>query len=98
MNVPPPALCENVPMAQLADHSLSPPRGPACCVSTMNASPMNIMCHDPVMVISIGICHDRGFMLVPDDSSIRYIPELAGACPRHSTAPSSIAASTPRPG
>ncbi len=41
---------------------------------------MNMPCHDPIWVMVIGIAHELGFKLVPEDMFIRYIP-LSLICP-----------------
>ncbi len=61
-------------MNQFGAYSLSPPRGPDCCVSTRYPWPINIRFQDPAFGASIGICQDCGFILVPDAVFIRYIP------------------------
>src|SRR6516164_9346883 len=71
---PLPTLCSAEIMNVFGEYSLSAPRGPDCCVSTMNACPMSIRFHDPRRGMSIGIGHDGGFKLVPDAMFMRNMP------------------------
>ncbi len=48
-------------MNELGEYSLSPPRGPDCCVSTRNAVPMNIVFQFPKCIMSMGMGHEAGF-------------------------------------
>src|SRR5271166_448389 len=74
IRLPPHRLCPAENMKAFGEYSLSPPRGPDCCVSTRNAVPMNIRSHEPARVISMGMAQDAGFRLVPDAVSMRYMP------------------------
>jgi hypothetical protein len=69
-----PTLCSADAMNQLAEYSLSPPRGPDSWVSTRKAVPMNMVFQLPGCVMIIGIGQDAGFAAVPDASFIRNIP------------------------
>ena len=75
MSDPPATLCMAPSIPQLLEYSLSPPRGPDCCVSTTNAWPIHIKCQLPARVISIGMGHADGWIPVPELSFIRNIPE-----------------------
>src|SRR3569623_492424 len=74
MMLPEPNLWIAEPMIQFAEYSLSPPRGPPCCVSARNPWPMIIVFQEPSLGINIGMGQLSGLRLVPDAIRIRYIP------------------------
>src|SRR5438034_11320870 len=68
-----PSECCADAMPQFVEYSLSPPRGPLCCVSTRKAWPMYIKVHELLRCMSIGEGQASGLRLVPEARLIRYV-------------------------
>jgi len=82
IRLPLPILRSADTMNAFGEYSLSPPRGPDCCVSTIKAWPMSIKFHEPTRGMNMGMGQDCGFKLVPEAMFIKNIPAAFICIPR----------------